>query len=41
MPAFVIAVIVAIVIAIGGSAMLGSMQKNVDVAYQTPTGVRL
>jgi hypothetical protein len=41
MPAFVIAVIAAVGIAIGGAVVLGSMQKNAEVAFHSPSGVRL
>lgn len=41
MPAFIVAVVVAIGVAIGGWAVLGSMQKDAQVAYHSSTGVRL
>jgi hypothetical protein len=41
MPAFIIAVIAAVGIAIGGAVVLGSMQKDAQVAYHSSTGVRL
>jgi hypothetical protein len=41
MLAFIIAIIAAVGIAIGGAVVLNSMQKDVEVAFHSPTGARL
>lgn len=41
MPSFLAAVIVAIVVAIGASAVLNHYQQSAEHAYASPTGVRI
>ena len=41
MLAFIIAIVAAVGIAIGGACVLNSMQKDVEMAYHSSTGVRM
>jgi hypothetical protein len=41
MRAFVVAVAVALVIAVIGAVALNSAQRSADIAYHSPTGVRI